>query len=145
MQSVILDFLKVYLIDIILIIIFISLLVYLWYKGKKKFVKHIILELVRLAEKELGSGTGELKYAYVIDKVYKRLPSIIKLLISEKTLDKMIEDAVRVLSSYLEELPSENINNKDEVLEPTEELLDEKDLTDITNALKEPPMIHEIE
>ena len=50
--------------------------------------------LVTEAEKEYGSGTGVLKLASVIEKVYPKLPVIIKTFITSETLIKWIETAL---------------------------------------------------
>lgn len=97
-----LNFIKMNLSSIITIIIVVAGLLYLYKRGKKEFVNQVILSLVVQAEKALGSGTGELKYVMVVENVYKILPPILKLLISKKELDNMIEDAVQVLKAYLE-------------------------------------------
>lgn len=65
-------------------------------------VAQVILGLVVRAEKALGSGTGELKYALVITWVYEKLPSIIRVLFTRKEIDLMIEDGVKTLKRYLE-------------------------------------------
>jgi hypothetical protein len=43
------------------------------------------------AEKEYGGGTGALKLAAVIDKVYVKLPALIKVFVPASTLQKWIE------------------------------------------------------
>lgn len=53
-----LEFIKANLSSIITIIIVIVGLLYLYKRGKKEFVKQVILSLVVQAEKTLGSGTG---------------------------------------------------------------------------------------
>lgn len=98
-----LEFIKMNLSSIITIIIVIVGLLYLYKRDKKEFVRQVVLSLVVQAEKALGSGTGDLKYVMVVENVYKILPPILKLLISEKELDNMIEDAVQYLKEYLEQ------------------------------------------
>ena len=96
-----LNFTKLNLSSIITIIIVVVGLLYLYKKGKKEFVRQVILSLVVQAEKALGSGTGELKYAMVVENVYKMLPPILTLLISKKELDMLIEDGVQYMKEYL--------------------------------------------
>lgn len=96
-----LEFIKANLSSIITIIIVIVGLLYLYKRGKKEFVKQVILSLVVQAEKTLGSGTGELKYAMVVENIYKILPKILTLLIGKKELDNIIEDSVQYLKKYL--------------------------------------------
>ena len=98
-----LEFIKMNLSSIITIIIVIVGLLYLYKRGKKDFVRQIVLSLVVQAEKALGSGTGELKYAMVVENIYKKLPFILTLLISKKELDRLIEDGVQYLKDYLKQ------------------------------------------
>lgn len=76
---------------------------FLYKRGKTDFVRRIVLALVTEAEKRFGSGTGELKYCYVVERIYEVLPWIIRILYTKEQLDKMIEDAVEYLERYLGE------------------------------------------
>ena len=76
---------------------------FLYKKGKTKFVRKIVLALVTEAEKHYGNGTGELKYCYVVERIYEVLPWVIRILYTKEQLDKMIEDAVEYLKRYLAE------------------------------------------
>ncbi len=96
-----LNFIKLNISSILVVLVFVVGLLFLYKKGKKGFVNQVILSLVVQAEKALGSGTGDLKYVMVVENVYKILPPILKMLISEKELDNMIEDAVEYLKEYL--------------------------------------------
>ena len=88
-------------ISIIVTIIFVVSLLLLYKNNKKDIVKQILLSLVVQAEKALGSGTGELKYAWVVDNFYDKIPGIIKLLFTKKEIDTMIEDGVQRLKDIL--------------------------------------------
>ena len=92
--------------SILIIVILIVVLIILYKHNKKEAVRKIILSLVVQAEKVLGSGTGELKYAYVIDKFYTSLPGIIKILYTKKEIDTFITEGV----AKLKELISKGIN-----------------------------------
>jgi len=96
-----LDFIKMNLSSILVVLVFIIGLLFLYKRGKKEFVRQAVLSLVVQAEKALGSGTGELKYAMVVENIYKMLPSILTLLISKKELDRLIEDGVQYMKEYL--------------------------------------------
>lgn len=82
-------------------IAFLIAMVILMKINKEETVRKIILSLVVQAEKALGSGTGELKYAYVVDKLYDKLPKIISMLYSRKEIDNMIQAAVDKLKEVL--------------------------------------------
>lgn len=97
-----LEFIKVNYDSILVGLLFVIGLLFLYKRGKKELVRKVALSLVVQAEKALGSGTGELKYAMVVENVYKVLPSILTLLISEKELDNLIEDGVQYMKKYLE-------------------------------------------
>ncbi|RKD22465.1 Bacteriophage holin of superfamily 6 (Holin_LLH) [Caminicella sporogenes DSM 14501] len=96
-----LDFIKLYWDSILLVLLVVAGLLYLYKQGKKEFVRKVVLSLVIQAEKALGSGTGELKYAMVVEKVYSVLPTILRFLITKKELDKLIEEAVQYMKKYL--------------------------------------------
>ena len=87
--------------DVLVVVIFVGVLVWLYKRGKEKTVRQIILKLVVEAEKKLGSETGELKYNEVLSNLYLSLPFLIKILFSEDQLKKMIEDAVENLKIFL--------------------------------------------
>lgn len=83
---------------IIAAIIILALLIKL---GRHDIIKKIVLSLVCAAEKQYGSGTGEIKYAYVIEKLWDKLPFIIRILYTKKEIDNMIEMAVQKLKHIL--------------------------------------------
>ena len=78
-------------------------LLYIYKRGKKEFVRKVVLFLVVQAEKALGNGTGELKYTMVVENVYKILPPILRILISKKELGTLIENGVVYLKEYLKQ------------------------------------------
>ena len=95
------EFLQANLASIIVVVIAIVGLMVLYKLGKKDTVKKIILALVVQAEKTLGSGTGELKYAMVIDAIYNKLPFILRFLFTKKEMDTFIEEAVVKMKEVL--------------------------------------------
>lgn len=95
------DFLKHNSLNILIVITTVFSLVYLYRIGKRDTVKKIILGLVIQAEKTLGSGTGELKYAMVVEGAYSALPTLIRFLITKKELDSLIEEAVQYMKMQL--------------------------------------------
>ena len=78
-------------------------LIVLFKRGKTKEIYSIIKALVDEAEIKFGSGTGVLKYQYVVGKLYSVLPGYVKLFINDKLLDTWIEIAVNELQEHLEE------------------------------------------
>lgn len=66
----------------------------LYFKGQKKIVYKILYALITEAEKQYGSGTGELKQAYVIEKIYNAIPTVLKSVISAERLGKWVDDAL---------------------------------------------------
>lgn len=95
------NFITTYWSSILVVLSLLIGLLFIYKKGKREFVRQVVLSLVVQAEKALGSGTGELKYAMVVENVYKVLPTILKLLITRTELDKLIEDSVQYLKKYL--------------------------------------------
>lgn len=95
------DFIKLNIYSIVVVLLFIVGLLFIYKNGKKDFVRQVVLSLVVQSEKALGSGTGELKYAMVIEELYFALPSIVRFLVTKKELDTMIENSVEYLKEYL--------------------------------------------
>lgn len=73
------------------------------YKNKKADALYsIVKKLVDEAELKFGSGTGELKYNYVVKRLYSVMPCYVRLFVSEKLLDLWIEKAVDELQEILQ-------------------------------------------
>ena len=88
--------------EIILIFICLLILVILWFVGKKKVVKSVLLKTVIDAEAKYGSGTGEIKHDVVVGYIKQKFPTLF-LIISDKTLDKWIENMVQYIKTELGE------------------------------------------
>lgn len=71
--------------------------------GYKQNVSLACLLLVNKAEEKFGAGTGEIKYQFVEEHLYKMLPSIVKFFFSADEIDNAIEKAVDELQEFLEE------------------------------------------
>lgn len=91
---------------IIAIILLACYMFYLYYVGKKKELKSLIYSMVILAEKTFGGKTGEYKYAFVVGRIYPYIPPYLRLFITEKMLNNLIEEAVEKLKERLRENPS---------------------------------------
>ncbi len=81
--------------SLLVILIFIGLIIFFAVKGKKKIVYKMLYALVTEAEKIYGSGTGSVKFAYVVEKVYSYMPAILKVFITYDALRDMIERALK--------------------------------------------------
>jgi len=90
--------------NILVVVLVVAFIAFLVYKGRKEQAKKIILALVIEAEIKFGAGTGVLKYAYVIGLIYPRLPTVVRLFITEAKLDLLIENAVTYLKLELQPL-----------------------------------------
>lgn len=77
--------------SVLVVAAFVVVVIVLIKRGETKILKQILFNLVTQAEKQFGTGTGELKFAAVADWIYQRIPSIMKLLFTEKDIAKMIE------------------------------------------------------
>jgi hypothetical protein len=69
--------------------------------GYTNKVKQILLHLVIEAEAIYGEKTGDVKFAYVAEKVYTFLPSVVKMFITTKEVQKLINTAVEQMKEYL--------------------------------------------
>lgn len=96
------DFIKAHYLYLILLIIILYLMLRIYFMGRHENIKKIILSLVIQAEKALGSGTGELKYALVVERAYRVLPLSVRLFITREQLDKLIEEAAKYMKRQLE-------------------------------------------
>ena len=77
--------------SVLVVLAFLVLVVVLIKRGETKVLKKILFNLVTQAEKQFGSGTGELKFAAVADWIYQRIPAAMKLLFTEQDIADMIE------------------------------------------------------
>jgi len=66
----------------------------LYKRGEIKILKDILFRLVTRAEAEFGNGTGELKRAAVIEWLYGRMPGILRLVVTRKDIDKLIDEVL---------------------------------------------------
>lgn len=92
--------------SIIVAVVFLLIVAVLYFaaKGKyRKVAKQIMLSLVVAAEEKYGSGTGKIKFSYVVDRLYEKLPVIVQVVFSEKDIENMIEDAVAKMKEFLED------------------------------------------
>jgi hypothetical protein len=87
--------------------VFLGVLLVLTYMGQVEVVKKILLSLVIEAEQIYGSGAGKMKYNYVLGKAYSMIPSVVKLFVTEKTLDEMLEASVDYLQAFLTDTAKE--------------------------------------
>ena len=88
------------LILLFLVLAILAIFIVLALRGKKEIIYKMIFALCDEAEKLYGSKTGKLKFSYVLEKLYVRLPSIIKVFITYKTLEKWIEKTLPKVKEY---------------------------------------------
>ena len=72
--------------------------------GQIKKIKEWLLYAVTMAEKELGSGTGQIKLRSVYDLFVTRFPTMAKL-ISFETFSKWVDEALDSMEGLLETNP----------------------------------------
>ena len=88
------EFFTTHWVSILVVLLFIALIIVLALRGKKQIVYKMLYTLVTEAEKQYGAGTGSIKFAEVMTKMYSMLPAVIKIFITYDTLAKWIEDAL---------------------------------------------------
>ena len=76
---------------ILLLVVLLTADILLVFKGEKSVVMKMLYVMVTEAEKAYGSGTGSLKLAAVIDKIYPKLPPFLRIFVGAKTLQCWIE------------------------------------------------------
>lgn len=106
--NILLTWLVAYWLDVIVVAAALLGIALLVRRGRVDIVKKLVLYLVVQAQKELGSGTGPLKYATVIAAVYSRLPFILRLVFTRTNIDNFINEAVTYLKNLLTE-PGKNL------------------------------------
>lgn len=78
--------------DVILAaLVVIAALLYIIFRSEKSVVFKMLYAMVTEAEKEYGGGTGSLKLAAVIDKIYPKLPPLLRTFVTADMLQKWIE------------------------------------------------------
>ena len=80
--------------SVAVVVVVIAAVVFLIIKKQWSLLDRMLFALVTWAEREYGGGTGNLKLAAVIEKVYPHIPAVIRLFISTATLEAMIEKAL---------------------------------------------------
>lgn len=88
-------------ISVLLVVGFIVLCYIMLKKGYRKNVALWCYILVTKAEDKFGAGTGDIKYASVLEGLYDKFPSVIRFFFSLSEIDDLIEDAVDSLQDYL--------------------------------------------
>jgi hypothetical protein len=88
------EFIATHWASILVVLIFIAVIVLFALRGKKQIIYKMLYALVTEAEKQYGSGTGSIKFAEVMTKIYSMLPTVIKIFITYDTLTKWIEEAL---------------------------------------------------
>ena len=90
----ILNFLLANLGSVLVVATVIAAVVFLIVKKQWELLDKIIFALVTWAEREYGSGTGKLKLAAVIEKLYPHIPAIVRMFVSTATIEALIEKAL---------------------------------------------------
>lgn len=91
--------------DVTLVISVLFIIIYSSFTNKTEYLKAELFSLVTEAEKLYGGKTGQIKLMYVVRKIYSKMPVILKLLLSEKQLEKIIESVLsKVKKSWSESI-----------------------------------------
>ena len=77
--------------SVLLVVFVVALIIYLIKTGQTKILKQIAVKFVTDAEGECGTGTGIVKLSNVVAKLYAHLPSVIRILFTEKQLVNIAE------------------------------------------------------
>lgn len=88
------QFMQVYGLDVMIVLVFIAILALLVRRGKADLVRRIVYAMVVEAEQRLGSKTGQEKKAFVIARIYERLPLILRLVFTREDINRFIDDGV---------------------------------------------------
>lgn len=80
--------------SVAVIVVVIAVIVFLIVKKQWGLLDKMLYALVTWAEREYGSGTGSLKLAAVIEKIYPHIPAVIRIFVTAAALESMIEKAL---------------------------------------------------
>ena len=92
--------------SIAVVVVAIALIIVLIVKKQWAVLDRILFALVTWAEREYGGGTGNLKLAAVIERIYPNIPAIIRLFVSTAALEKLIEKALEEAKLRWEKNPA---------------------------------------
>jgi hypothetical protein len=81
--------------SVLVLLVAFAAAVYLIVKKRRDLLGVVLFGLVTWAEREYGGGTGTLKLALVIEKVYPHIPTIIRAFVSTAKLEQMIDNALQ--------------------------------------------------
>ena len=77
--------------SVLLVAVVAALFIYYIKTGQTKILKQIAVKFVTDAEGEYGGGTGSVKLSEVVTKLYAYLPSVVRILFTEKQLVQIVE------------------------------------------------------
>lgn len=80
--------------SVLVVLIIIGIVIYIIRTGQTKILKQLAIKFVIDAEGECGGGTGVIKLSEVVGKLYSHLPSVVRLLFTEKQLIKIVESVL---------------------------------------------------
>lgn len=80
--------------SVILVGAVVGIIAYLIKTGQTKILKQLAVKFVTDAEGECGEGTGVIKLSEVVAKLYNHLPSVVRVLFTEKQLIKIAESVL---------------------------------------------------
>lgn len=101
----ILEFIEIYWSDILLVVSLGAVIIRSIFTNKLDYLKADIFSLVTDAENLYGEKSGEMKLAFVVKRVYAKMPLILKTFLTEKRLEKIIENVlVKAKNSWEKQL-----------------------------------------
>lgn len=101
-MEVLMGFLAANFWSVAVVIVFLACCFIAFKNGYRQNVALACLILVTKAEEKFGSGTGEIKYSFVEEKLYEMLPKVVRFFFSANEIDDAIEKAVDDLQAWLE-------------------------------------------
>jgi hypothetical protein len=67
---------------------------------EKEIIYKMIYAFIEEAEELFGAGAGKVKFAYVLEKAYRKIPFFIRIFISYNMLEDCIETALDEMKEY---------------------------------------------
>ena len=91
--------------SVAVVVAMLAIIAFLIVKKQWVVLDKMLFALVTWAEREYGGGTGNLKLAAVIEKIYPHIPAIVRLFLSTTSLEKMIDKALEEAKKRWEQNP----------------------------------------
>lgn len=97
------DFLAQNWLGLLIVLVVLGYLIYLTVTKQWIRIREFAYELMLMAERSFKDEEGKLKYDFVVEMVYRSIPSWLKLFIKKEDIQKLIEKWYQTAKDYLDD------------------------------------------